>query len=335
MTDQDPVSPPPLEWTLQWSFGEVTVQALGGMLAPLRFMLANGKTVSPLQVAPWGVDNDPALPGVLRRLRGEWPCLPYGASKPPASLPPGWSGHDADDAWDHGYTANHDWHRVHQTADELCLAIDYPQDSDIQRLERTVRPDPQAASIEVVLTIHARRRVQLPLALHPTFTVPPSGLEILAAPATCIHTYPVLNEPGVSRLRLNSTATSLGALPSGAGTESFLHLPVAAATEELVQMVGCQPPFKLRYLQEQVDIHLDWDTRVLPDALVWISNAGRSQSPWSKRHYALGIEPMSGFFDLGRVVNPGQEHPLAANKGVQLDPAHPLQVSYRLSAHSS
>lgn len=328
----DTSHPPPVEWTLHWAFGEVTVQALGGMLAPLRFALPSGKTLSPLQVAPWGEGNDPALPGVLRRLRGEWPCLPYGASKAPAGLPPGWSGHAAEDSWDHGYTANHDWYLVRQKADELCIAIDYPEDSAIERLERTVRPDPQAASIEVVLTIHARRPVQLPLALHPTFAVPPTGLEIVTAPAECIHTYPVTNEPGVSRLQLNAVASSLSAVPTQTGTEAFNRLPLPEATEELMQMVSCRPPFKLRYLQEQVDVHLDWDTQALPDALIWISNAGRSRAPWSSRHYALGIEPMSGFFDLGRVVTPGQEHPLAHNKGVHLDPAQPLRVRYRIAA---
>lgn len=335
MNPQDTPATAPLQWSLAWPHGSVTVQALGGMLAPLTFVLADGKTISPLQVAPWGADNDAQLPGVLRRLRGEWPCLPYGASRAPAGLPTGWTSHAASDTWDHGYTANHDWHLLHQTAEELCLAIDYPADSPIARLVRTVRPVQKAAAVEVELTIHARARVQMPLALHPTFGIPQSGVAITSAAAARIYSYPVPTEPGVSQLRPNASGATLDAMPTTTGVGAFDHLPLPYATEELMQMVDCKPPFALRYVEAQVDVQLDWDTSVLPDALIWISNAGRSHAPWSGRHYALGIEPMSGFFDLGRVVTPTTDHPLADNKGVWLDPAQPLVVRYAIAASSS
>ncbi len=71
---------------------------------------------------------------------------------------------------------------------------------------------------------------------------------------------------------------------------------------------------------------------VLPDALIWTSHCGRSLAPWSGKHFAFGIEPMSGFFDLGRVVLPDPKHPLSGEKGVVFDPDKPLLVSYRISA---
>ncbi len=76
-------------WDLVWPHGSFSVQALGGMLAPVTFYLhdaAGARTVSPLQVAPW--QPDPALPGILRSLRGSWPCVPFGMTQPPADLPP-------------------------------------------------------------------------------------------------------------------------------------------------------------------------------------------------------------------------------------------------------
>lgn len=33
-------------WTLRWAHGEATVQSLGGLLAPVRFDLGQGRTVS-------------------------------------------------------------------------------------------------------------------------------------------------------------------------------------------------------------------------------------------------------------------------------------------------
>lgn len=335
MTHQDNQNRPPVEWTLRWPFGEVTVQALGGMLAPLNFLLPDGRTISPLQVAPWGEENNPAWPGVLRRLRGEWPCLPYGASRAPKGLPQGWTAHDAEDAWDHGYTANHDWVLISQTDEALTVGIVYPEGSPIERLERVVRPSKNSASIAVELTVYARQRVQLPLALHPTFAIPESGVQIMSAHAERVDTYPISPEPGVSRLQPNASGSALEAMPTVAGTMDLHRLPLPYNTEELMQMVGCKPPFQLRYLEDQIDVQLDWDTTVLPDALIWISNAGRRHAPWSGRHFALGIEPMSGFFDLGRVVTPGNEHPLASQHGVFLDPDKPLVVRYAISASAS
>ncbi|NJM82540.1 MAG: hypothetical protein HC844_08595, partial [Tabrizicola sp.] len=36
-----------------WAHGEGEVQALGGMLGPVRFRLPGGRVVSPFQIAPW------------------------------------------------------------------------------------------------------------------------------------------------------------------------------------------------------------------------------------------------------------------------------------------
>jgi hypothetical protein len=44
-------------------------------------------------VAPWA-DDPPeqlvALPGLLRRLRGEWPCIPFGVPEARTDLPAEW-----------------------------------------------------------------------------------------------------------------------------------------------------------------------------------------------------------------------------------------------------
>lgn len=324
------------EWTVHWDCGSVTVQSLGGMLAPLTLRLPDGRSVSPLQVAPWGVAEEVVLPGVLRRLRGEWPCIPYGASKPPADLPADWTSSPAEDIWDHGYTANHHWYRVAQDDTSLTIAIDYPAYADIARLQRTVRVTPGLPQVEVELAISARRDCQVPVALHPTFAIPESGVEIRAASASRVETYPVQTEPGVSRLMANTSGKDLDSMPASDGsTLSFTRLPLPFATEELMQMVGCTGPFTLRYVRDSVDVHLTWDTSVLPDALIWVSNGGRAHHPWSSRHFALGVEPMSGFFDLGRVVQPGSEHSLHAEKGLCLKAGEPLVIRYQLEATSS
>ena len=77
---------------LGWEHGALAVQRLGAMLAPLTFVLADGRQVTPLQVAPWaGEPGAEDLPGILRRLRGEWPCVPFGYSVPGEGWPADWA----------------------------------------------------------------------------------------------------------------------------------------------------------------------------------------------------------------------------------------------------
>lgn len=317
-------------WTLKWDHGEATVQSLGGMLAPVRFDLADGKSVSPLYVAPW--DDDDRWPGSLRALRGEWPCLPFGTVVAPTGLPATFEQRPPSDDWNHGYGSNSLWQLVDRTSHTLTLRIDYPTDGEIESLERVIKADPNAPALDVSLTVHARREVVLPFALHPTFAMPVEGVEILGCRHQAIHTYPAPVEPGVSKVLADRTATSLATLPTETGSLDVTHLPLSAATEEILQIKGCEPPFMLRYAARGADVLLDWNEEDLPDALLWISNGGRAHAPWCGKNFALGVEPANSFFDLGRVVTPPVNHPLAARTGLRFSVDTPRTIRYRLSA---
>ncbi|RKP44423.1 hypothetical protein [Pararobbsia silviterrae] len=317
-------------WTLKWAYGEAQVQSLGGMIAPVRFDIGSGRSVSPLHVAPW--KDEPPLTGLLRALRGEWPCLPFGMVKAPDGLPSDFKRREASDPWDHGYGANHMWQRVSQTEHALTLSIACPPDSDIDRLERTIEVDPNSPAISVSLTVHARHDVVLPFALHPTFAVPEGGVEVLACPHGDILSYPVPQEPGVSRIEPNVSFLSLAQIPTAFGLMDATRLPLPVRTEELMQISDCRPPFVLRYPRAQAEVFLDWNADELPDALLWISNGGRQHAPWRGEHFALGVEPANSFFDLGRVAQPSEGHPLSNRTGVLFRAGRPRTIRYRLSA---
>jgi hypothetical protein len=319
-------------WTLKWKHGEATVQSLGAMLGPIRFELGGGRSISPLHVAPWG--DDPRWPGLMRALRGEWPCVPFGTVHPPSGLPQGFDVINSSDDWNHGYGSNHHWQLVAQTSHALRLRIDYPEDGEIEALERVIEIDPDAPVLNVSLTVRVRREVVLPVAHHPTFAVPVEGLEIIGCPHQVIHSYPAPVEPGVSIVLPDHIATSLAALPTTNGPLDVTHLPLKVATEEILQMAACQPPFVLRYATSGADVLLDWDAKELPDALLWISNGGRTNAPWSGENFALGVEPAHSFFDLGRVVVPPADHPLAARSGLRFFVGTPRTLCYRLSARA-
>ena len=317
-------------YRLAWAHGEVTVRAVGGMIAPVEFDLSGGHRISPLHVAPWRPDG---LSPLMAGLRGEWPCLPFGPARVPDNLPPGWRGRTLENGWDHGYCSNHAWDLVECSDSVLSLAIDLPATDPVVRLERHIRPQADAPAIEVELVIHPRRDAVIPFALHPTFVVPHDGVEIVGGGYAAVHTYPMQPEPGVSRLCPGLVASSLKALPAeGGGSLDVTRLPLPFKTEELLQVADCKPPFVLRYPAQRAEVLLDWDTKTLPDALLWISNGGRANAPWAGTHYALGIEPDNSCFDLTSVATPPETHPLAKRTGIRLQAGVPMRIVYRLSA---
>ena len=156
--------------TLVWPHGQATLQRLGAMLAPVVFRAAGHADFAPMQVAPWADEpGSAALPGILQRLRGEWPCVPFG-------------------------------------------------------------------------------------------------------------------------------------------------------------------PLELRYVDRHWTLQLDWDRTLLPDLMLWVSHRGRTAAPWNGRHWALGVEPVNGVFDLGRVTTPPSGHASARHAGVSLHPDWPCTLHYRLQA---
>ncbi len=289
--------------TFSWAHGDGEVQALGGMLGPVRFRLPGGRVVAPFQVAPWaGEEAAEALPGILRRLRGEWPCVPFGVERA-LGLGGAWAGladPDPEPAPPHGHGANAEW----TFGEGLSLAIDYPAASPIARLERHILPDPAAPAIEIRLVVHARADTVLPIGLHPTFRVPDGGVVVETAGGGM--TFPAEVEPGVSRLAEGAWFDSLGRVPlRGGGHADLSRLPLPFATEELVQLTHPGGEVALSCPAEGFRVRMEWDAAHFPGLAVWVSNRGRAAYPWSGRHQAVGLEPVCAAFDLGPRVSAG------------------------------
>ncbi len=281
------------------------VQPLGAMLGPCAFALPDGRRVDPFALAPWADEDGPALPGILRRLRGEWPCVPFGMPVPRRDLPPDWMaglppGDDAGDPHPHGFGANHDWLLV-PDGDGVRADIGYPAAHPIRALTRTVHPDPSAAALDLTLTVHPRRDVALPVGLHPTFRMPEAeGSVRLIAPGARAWSFPVPAEPGRSRAAPDARGVSLDAMPAAdGGMRSLLALPWPAPGEDLILLTGVGGRVRLEFGVERYAVTLTWDPAVLPACLLWLSDRGRDFHPWNGRFRGLGVEPVAAPFDLG------------------------------------
>jgi hypothetical protein len=310
------------------------------MLGPVSLRLGDERELEIMHVAPWaGMTRASALPGIMRRLRGEWPCLPFGRTDLPAGLPDGWKPRSPEDDWGHGYAANHHWHCLEAAPDRVRLAIDYPAEAAVRRIERLVEADPHSPALDITLTVWSRRASRLPAALHPTFRLPsaPGRVKVLLGSHDGIFSYPTHAAGAVSRLLLDTRSESLSQMAGVDGPLDLGHLPLASPTEELVQVRslsanGQIAPFALHYLDYDACAGLWWDSEHFPDLMLWVSNGGRIHFPWMSRHLALGAEPVNGLFDLGRVATAPEDHPLADRLGLALDPEQPWQTRYRIAA---
>ncbi|WP_306392194.1 hypothetical protein [Telluria beijingensis] len=335
-----PQAAAPQAWPLEWAHGRAEIQALGAMLGPLSFRLGPRRWLQVMHVAPWADSDDAlALPGVLRRMRGEWPCVPFGRTDLPPDLPPGWQAIVPDDQWAHGFGANHHWNCEHAGSDRVSLAIDYPVDSPVARIERHVRAVLDAPALDIELVIRPRRSLRLPAGLHPTFLLPRAvgraALEL--GPHEGIFSYPSHTAGAHSHLQPDRRAASLDALAGAHGLLDLGHLPLGQDGEELLQVRGLAQgagaaPFSLHYKDEDARVGLWWDTRQFPDLMLWLSNRGRPEYPWNGRHVALGAEPVNSAFDLSRVARPPAGHPLADRVGIALEAGEPWRTRYRIAA---
>jgi hypothetical protein len=291
---------------LGWKHGALVVQRLGAMLAPLTLLLPNGRQVSPMHVAPWAEEaGTDELPGILRRLRGEWPCVPFGYSVSGDGSPAEWAAlmHPATpDEEVHGHSSNHCWRWEESDSGNLRLSIEYPQTSPVRRLERTITPDPEGPAVDLELRIEIREACRLPIGLHPTFKLPPEPRQAMIEPARFDHgrTYPGTVEPNAALFAVDQVFASLAAVPGLYGaTIDASRLPFAAAIEELLQLNGIDGSVALANQAEGYRVRLSWQKEHFPSLLLWISNRGRRMAPWNGRHLALGMEPICSPFGLG------------------------------------
>ena len=294
---------------LGWKHGALTVQRHAAMLAPLTFLLPNGRQVNPMHVAPWAEEPIAAeLPGILQRLRGEWPCVPFGYAVTDPTAPAEWArlnGPSEPGEEIHGHSSNHPWTWEESDGSSLKLFIDYPAGSPVKRLVRTITPDPNAPAVDIELRVEIKDACRLPLGLHPTFRLPTKTGAARIEPAAFAEgrTYPGTVEPSAPLFAIDRAFASLDAVPGrDGGSIDASRLPFADDTEELLQLNGIDGSVALANEAEGYRVRLTWQKEHFPSLLLWISNRGRKAAPWNGRHLALGMEPICSPFGLGPAV---------------------------------
>ncbi len=276
---------------------EAGVTTLGGQLWPAKFRVGDN-WISPLSAAPWAAENQ-ALPNILKVLRGDFFCMPFGGNS---------TVHAGERHPVHGETANGKWKRE-LSPDPQALHF------SLRTKVRRGRVDKLISLVEGHPAIYQKHVVsgmsgRIPAGYHAMLHFPKQGSARISTSAFVRgqafpgqFENPV--EGGYSCLKKGAAFTSLKNVPMADGGKADLSVyPAREGFEDLVMLVSdpSQPfAWTAAVVAEEGWVWFSLkDPRVLRSTIFWMSNGGRHYAPWSGRHRGvIGIEDVTANFHFG------------------------------------
>jgi hypothetical protein len=272
---------------------DLAVTRRGGQMAPVRFQLED-RWVEPYSIAPWKPKEcSKKTPAVLRVLRGDFFCLPFGEDKTTKYV--------------HGETANRKWELLEEGEGLLRMRLSLKNQDGV--VTKTLRLAPGE---RVVYQEHAVEGVsgRYNFGHHAILQFPEEGgpYFVNVSPVRFAATRPeAFTDPAIgeySSLKVGAKFQSLDKVPLAAGGKTSLRqYPARPGFEDLVMVSSKEGDFAWTAvtLDGYVWISLK-DPRVLPSTLFWFSNGGRHYPPWKGKHRGrLGLEEVCSHFNDGPI----------------------------------
>ena len=289
---------------------EAFVTEVGGHMGPVTFDRAS-RPFAPYAVAPWhGERLSDDLPPLLRNLRGDFFCLPFGGNDRPhrgRRFPP------------HGETANGRWRRVDGRTAARAAGLHLRLELGVTGGAVEKRIGLQAGEPAVYLQ-HAVRGVggRFSLGHHAMLAFPDREASGRVTTSRFLRgqVYPgAFEEPadgGYSALKPGALFRNLRRVPyRDGGRADLTRFPVRRGFEELVQVLH-QPADELAWTacvwprQRRLWLALK-DPAVLRSTVLWLSQGGRHYPPWNGRHRGvLGVEDTTSYFHEGQAASVGR-----------------------------
>lgn len=321
-------------WHLAIPSVEAYLTQQGGHLGPILFHFKD-RTIAPYALCPWAEeDADEALPPVLKVLRGDFFCMPFGANDAVfqgENHPP------------HGETANNLWEleSLRQAGDTMTLRAS---------LDTSVRPGHVDKWISLhsghhaVYVRHLISGMKGPMSLghHAMLKFPDtlgSGI-VTTSPFLYAQTAPqpfeLPEDQGYSFLQPGASFSSLADVPTITGQSTDLRrYPARKGYEDLVMLVS-DPSVDFAWTavtfpEEGYVWFALKDPLILKQTVFWLSNGGRYYPPWNGRHTSvMGLEEVTSFFHYGLLQS--AESNSLADQGYatcfHLDITVPMDVRY-------
>jgi hypothetical protein len=314
-------------WRVATREVEAFLTELGGHLGPVTFK-CNGRTLQPFSITPWAKEKlAPDTPTVLRVLRGDFFCMPFGANGVP---------YKSEKYATHGETANEKW-----TLEELGPTRLH---ASLRTKTRIGRVDKYVELREGEAAIYQRHCISglsgpMTLGHHPMIYFQSEGnisTSRFVFGQVFVEAAEHAEEGGYQSLKPGARFTTLKRVPMLAGSNADLsRYPARRGYEDLAMLVS-DP--SLRFAWTAVTFPREryaWfglkDPEVLRETLFWISNGGRHYPPWNGRHVnVMGLEEVTAYFHYGLAQSVGRNSFRARGYPtfVSLRSTHPLTVNY-------
>ena len=320
-------------WTLRASRVRAHLTKLGGHLGPITFRVG-ARSIAPCSVAPWAEEKiDPATIPLLRALRGDFFCAPFGDNTTP------WRG---ERHLPHGEPANASWRLegIRRAAGRVTLH------ASLATTVRRGRIDKFITLVDGQTAVYQRHvvagRGPMPLGHHAMLAFPSATGSGVISTSRFMRgqVFPgVYGDPArraYQSLRPGVVFRSLERVPLLAGGVTDLsRYPARRGFDDVAMLTALATlPFawtavtfpRARYVWFALR-----DPRVLRHTMLWFSNGGLHSSPWNGRHTAvMGLEDVTACFQYGLAES---AHPNALNRRsipttLTLDPTNPSTINY-------
>ena len=300
----------------------------GGQLGPVRFLLGR-QVVEPLHTAPWcGTAEAEKLIPLLRELRGDFFCAPFGAG-------PAWRGEAHPP---HGETANRDW-TVTASSPERLVAV---MDTRIRtgKVTKTIEARPGETNLYQAHLIEGAKG-RMGLGHHAMLDFTRNGPGVLSfSKLRLAQVLPVPFENpvhgGYSSLKSGAWLRRLDRVPmADGGTTDLTRYPAREGFEDLVMIHHKDAEDFAWVAVVFAEKGFVWfslkNPAYLASTVLWHSNGGRHYAPWSGRHRGvLGVEEVTAYFHLGLAAslapNPWREKGVPTS--LALSPRKPTRIPH-------
>ncbi|MBM3881406.1 MAG: hypothetical protein FJ387_17055 [Verrucomicrobia bacterium] len=325
-------------WQAASSEVEFFITEMGGHLGPATFFRRRRRW-QPFAVAPWAEEGNLAeQPSILRALRGDFFCMPFGGNATP---------HRRERHPIHGDTANEPWAleaietQGERTVAHLCL----------ETRVRAGRVDKQIALVRGHNALYCRHVISgmtgpMCLGHHAMlrFPEPAESGRLSTSRFVLGQVAPLPTEQpeqrGYSLLVPGAEFDSLKRVPTVTGqTTDLSRYPARRGYEDIAMIVSdVEVPFAwtaVTFPGEGCVWFALKDPRVLRQTVFWLSNGGRHYPPWNGRHVnVMGLEEVTAYFHYG-LAESVQPNPISARgfpTCVTLEAQRPLTVNYIMGA---
>jgi len=321
-------------WRLTSTGVEAFVTEMGGHLGPITFD-RKGRKLQPYSVAPWAEErSEPSLPLIIKALRGDFFCLPFGGN----ATPFGREKHPV-----HGETANARWQfRSLETSEgRSCLHL------SLQTKVRPGRVDKRIWLVDGQNTVYSQHVVSgmsgpMNLGHHAMLKFPDAPGSGLVSTSRFVYgqvfpqAFELPENRGYSWLKPGAEFKSLEKVSALNGeTADLTRYPARRGFEDLVMLVSDPDvPFAwtaVAFPKERYVWFALKDPRILRETVFWLSNGGRHYPPWNSRHInVMGLEEVTSYFHSG-LAESARTNPIS-KKGfptcLVLNARKPLAIPY-------